>query len=221
MNVNELKEIKLFANFSNLEIKEAINSLKIINKTYLKGEVIFHQGDIINTIGIVLEGSVNIENIDIWGNENILSHIEKYQIFAETYALLKKEPLMVEAVSNETSNILLLNIESINYLNNISDSWKIKLLSNLLEISIQKNLNLSIRSFHTSSKSIRSRVMAYLNTMAIKTNKKEFNIPFNREQLANYLNVERTALSKELSKMQKDNIIKVKKNHFIIVDIDL
>lgn len=221
MNVNELKEIKLFANFSNLEIKEAINSLKIINKTYLKGEVIFHQGDIINTIGIVLEGSVNIENIDIWGNKNILSHIEKYQIFAETYALLKKEPLMVEAVSNETSNILLLNIESINYLNNISDSWKIKLLSNLLEISIQKNLNLSIRSFHTSSKSIRSRVMAYLNTMAIKTNKKEFNIPFNREQLANYLNVERTALSKELSKMQKDNIIKVKKNHFIIVDIDL
>jgi CRP-like cAMP-binding protein len=84
-------------------------------------------------------------------------------------------------------------------------------------ISLQKNLHLSERSFHTSPKTIRERVMAYLNSVALRTGCNEFDIPFDRQQFADYLNLERTALSKELSKMQHDGIIQTWKNHFVLL----
>ena len=86
-----------------------------------------------------------------------------------------------------------------------------------MNISAHKNLHLSWRSFHTSPKSLRGRVMSYLNSVSIQTGKREFDIPFDRQQLADYLNVERTALSKELGKMQKDGYFTVRKNHFVII----
>ena len=79
-----------------------------------------------------------------------------------------------------------------------------------------KNLHLSSRSFHTAPKTIRGRVMAYLNTVSLQEKSTEFDIPFDRQQLADYLNVERTALSKELGKMQNGGLIKTKKSHFIL-----
>ena len=94
--------------------------------------------------------------------------------------------------------------------------WRVKLIGNLLRISSQKNLHLSGRSFHTAPKSIRGRVMAYLNSVSLQKNKIDFDIPFDRQQLADYLNVERSALSRELSNMQQDGLIIVRRNHFEI-----
>ena len=91
-----------------------------------------------------------------------------------------------------------------------------KLTRNLLMISAGKNLHLSNRSFHTAPKMVRVRVMAYLGTVALRKGCNDFDIPFDRQQLADYLNVERTALSKELGKMQADGLIKTKKSHFIL-----
>ena len=81
-------------------------------------------------------------------------------------------------------------------------------------ISSRKNLILSGRSFHTAPKTIRGRVMSYLNAMSLQKGTKEFDIPFDRQQLADYLNLERSALSKELGKMQKEGIISTRKSHF-------
>ena len=97
-----------------------------------------------------------------------------------------------------------------------SGAWATKITANVLMISALKNLHLSGRSFHTAPKTVRGRVMAYLNTVSLQTQSTEFDIPFDRQQFADYLNVERTALSKELGKMQNDGLIKVKKNHFVI-----
>ncbi|MBR2807174.1 MAG: winged helix-turn-helix domain-containing protein, partial [Oscillospiraceae bacterium] len=83
-------------------------------------------------------------------------------------------------------------------------------------ISAHKNLALSGRSFHTAPKTIRGRVMSYLNTVSLQRGSREFDIPFDRQQLADYLNLERSALSKELGKMQRDGLITVRKNHFIL-----
>ena len=98
----------------------------------------------------------------------------------------------------------------------VAASWTFKFTANLLAISSRKNLHLAGRSFHTAPKTVRGRVMAYLNTVSLQTQSREFDIPFDRQQLADYLNVERTALSKELGKMQNDGLIRVKKCHFII-----
>ena len=93
-----------------------------------------------------------------------------------------------------------------------------RLIRNLLTISAQKNLILSRRIFHTSPKSIRGRLLSYLSFQASSQGSSEFTIPFNRQQLADYLSVDRSALSNELGKMQKDGLLKVNKNHFIIRD---
>ena len=96
--------------------------------------------------------------------------------------------------------------------------WTMKLITNLLLISSYKNLLLSGRSFHTSPKTIRGRVMAYLTSVSLQKHSREFDIPFDRQQLADYLNLERSALSKELGKMQKEGILTTRKNHFTIHD---
>ena len=88
--------------------------------------------------------------------------------------------------------------------------------TNLLTISAHKNLHLSGRSFHISPKTVRGRVMAYLNTVSLQKHSKEFDIPFDRQQLADYLNLERTALSKELGRMQKEGLIWTRKSHFVV-----
>jgi CRP-like cAMP-binding protein len=198
------------------EISGALSFLQAQEKQYKKGHVLLHAGDVTERLGLVLEGSVTIESNDAWGNRTILSHVGPGQLFAETYALLEDEPLLVDVVANETCRILFLRVSSAQKLMSASGAWATKITENVLMISAFKNLHLSGRSFHTAPKTVRGRVMAYLNTVSLQTQSTEFDIPFDRQQLADYLNVERTALSKELGKMQSDGLLKVKKNHFVI-----
>ena len=168
-------------------------------------------------MGLVLEGTVRIESNDMWGNRTILSHVGEGQVFAETYDMDKDEPMLVDAVANEKCKILMLRIGSPGSCSQDPSPWRLKLTTNILDVFMRKNLMLAGRSFHTSPKSIRGRVMAYLNSVSLQNGSDEFDIPFDRQQLADYLNVERTALSKELGKMQKDGLITAKKRHFILL----
>ncbi len=217
---NLLLNSVIFRGMSESEIEETLAALSGIEKKYKKGSAILHAGKTTELMGLVLEGSVTIESNDIWGNRTILSHVGKGQSFAETYALLENEPMLVDVTANEDCRILFLRIGSLRQLISSSNSWTQKLVTNLLTISALKNLVLSGRSFHTSPKTIRGRVMAYLNSVSLQKGSREFDIPFDRQQLADYLNLERTALSKELGKMQKDGIISVSRNHFIIYVTD-
>ncbi len=206
----------IFKGMEESEIKEAMSALRATEKSFKKGTAIMRAGSVTDRMGLILEGSVTIESNDIWGNRTILSHVGRGQFFAETYALLKNEAMMVDAVANENCRILFLRTGSLYEQDHADEIWRNKLTSNILAISLQKNLLLSARSFHTSPKTIRGRIMAYLNTVSLKKNSKDFDIPFDRQQLADYLNVERTALSKELGKMRDDGIISFRKNHFAI-----
>ena len=216
MQMDVIQQIALFRGMDEAELAAALSALSAKEKTYEKDETILYAGNVSEHMGLVLEGSVTIESNDVWGNRTILSHIEKGGTFAETYALLEDEPMLVDVIANEKSNILFLRIGSLNLLQQDISPWRVKLIGNLLRISSQKNLHLSGRSFHTAPKSIRGRVMAYLNSVSLKKNKIDFDIPFDRQQLADYLNVERSALSRELSNMQQDGLIIVRRNHFEI-----
>lgn len=216
MDIQNLQKTMIFRDMDENEIKEALTALSGAEKKYKKGSAILHAGRTTECMGLVLDGSVTIESNDMWGNRTILSHVEKGQFFAETYALLENEPMLVDVTANEDCRILFLRIGSLKQLISTRNNWTQKLVTNLLTISAHKNLTLSGRSFHTSPKTIRGRVMAYLNSVSLQKGTKEFDIPFDRQQLADYLNLERTALSKELGKMQKDKIISVNRNHFII-----
>ena len=216
MQMDVIQQVALFRGMDEAELAAALSALSAKEKTYEKDETILYAGNVSEHMGLVLEGSVTIESNDVWGNRTILSHIEKGGTFAETYALLEDEPMLVDVIANEKSNILFLRIGSLNLLQQDISPWRVKLIGNLLRISSQKNLHLSGRSFHTAPKSIRGRVMAYLNSVSLQKNKIDFDIPFDRQQFADYLNVERSALSRELSNMQQDGLIIVRRNHFEI-----
>lgn len=216
MNEDFLQETMLFRDMTPEEINHARKTLYAKEKRFQKEQTLLYAGTTTQSLGLVLAGSVRIESNDMWGNRTILAHVEAGNIFAETYALMPEETLLVDVVASEACEILFLNIGSFPALDIQAERWAAKLTANLLSISMQKNLMFSHRSFHTSPKTIRGRVMAYLSSVSMQKKGSEFNIPFNRQQMADYLNLERSALSKELGKMQRDGIIIVKKNHFII-----
>lgn len=211
-----LADTQIFIGMSEKEIRTALEKLSAIEKKYRKGSRILHAGSTTDEIGLVLEGSVTIENNDLWGNRTILSHVGKGQFFAETYGFLADKPLLVDVLANESCRILFLRIGRLHDFGAKVELWMMKFTTNLLMISTHKNLALSGRSLQTSPKTIRGRVMAYLNSIALQKNRTEFDIPFDRQQMADYLNVERTALSKELGKMKKAGLIDYHKQHFII-----
>ena len=179
--------------------------------------MILAAGETTDRLGLVVSGSVTIENNDLWGNRTILTLVGRNGFFAETYALLDGEPLSVDVIANEPCEIAFYRIRRLMEPSCASQSWASKMLRNLLQIFANKNLGLSRRSFHVSPKSIRGRVLSYLNAVSLKMHTSEFDIPFDRQQLADYLNVERTALSKELGRMRDEGIILFRKNHFIIL----
>ena len=212
MKKDDLTGSLLFRGMNMDEIEEALTALGAREESFQKGRLLLTAGDPTDRMGMVLSGSVTIENNDLWGNTTILSHVGKSQIFAETYALLPKEVLLVDVRANEDCRVLFLFLGRLS--DGVSSSWKEKLIENLLLISAHKNLALSGRSFHTSPKSARGRILSYLNSVSLQKDSAEFDIPFDRQQLADYLNLERTALSKELSRMRKDGILECRKNHF-------
>ena len=215
MNSNDLQNNILFRGMTDSELSECLSALSAQEKTYEKDEIILHSGDRTGRMGLVLLGSVTIESIDPWGSRTILSHVGKGQFFAETYAMLPDEVLLVDVRANETCRILFLRVGDLS--EQPSSGWKTKVLNNILTISLHKNLALSGRSFHTAPKSARGRILAYLSSVSLKMHSREFDIPFDRQQLADYLNLERTNMSKELSKMKKDGLIDFKKSHFRLI----
>lgn len=216
-----MKKIKsqIFNNIDDDEYKDMLLCGFTRTEEYQKDDIIFRMGSEINEFGVVISGKIYIENIDLWGNRMILHEICEGGIFAETYAFCNS-PMMVDVVCMEKCEILFININILLSTNNGHKSWYNKMLYNLFVLSSQKNLAWSNRMFCISSKNIRNRVMNYLSSQAIKTGKNEIIIPFNRQQMADYLNVERSALSKELGKMKKDGLIDYKKNCFYIYNYD-
>ena len=219
MDMQQLQKTMLFREMTDSEIAEALQVLEAHEKRYEKGETLLTAGSVTERMGLVLEGSVTIESNDAWGNRTIISHVGCGQVFAETYALLENEPMLVDVTASEDCRILFLRSGRIQSLKNSPNPWALKYITNLLTISMHKNLILSGRSFHTAPKTIRGRVMAYLNSVSLQRRSREFDIPFDRQQLADYLNLERSALSKELGKMQKEGLIfcrkKQSKNPFL------
>lgn len=207
---------RLFKGMEQIEIKSALDDLDAAYKSYEKGENILHAGDKTDSVCVVVSGSVTIENNDMWGNRTILNIMDVGDFFAETYAVLKNETLLVDAVANEKSEVLFLRIGKL-FGDTNPHPWQNKLVRNLLMISASKNLMLSGRSFHISPKTVRGRIMTYLNSVSLKKHSKMFDIPFDRQQMADYLNLERTALSKELGRMKREGIIDFQKNHFKIL----
>ena len=216
MQIN-LANTRLFRGMEPSDIEEMLGCLHAKEHAFQKGEIIFPEGTATEQIGVVLSGRVIIEMGDVWGNNSVLSSVGAGGIFAEAYACVPGEPLMVNVTAAEDTEVLLLHIGQV-----LEPCAKVcprhlRLLRNLLTLSAGKNLQLS-RRVHTSPKSIRKRLLSYFSECIKRTGSYSFDIPYNRQQLADYLSVERSALSNELSLMQRDGLIRYEKNHFDVME---
>lgn len=214
MDIPFLKSTPLFAHMTENDIEDALHCLNGYQKNYCKNELILAAGESILAMGLVLSGSVTIESNDHWGNRTILAHVPKGQYFGETYACFPDTVLPIDVLASEDCSIAFFEISRLPKHTCHAPQVMHQLTANLLQISLQKNMALSNRSFHTAPKIMREKILSYLNTVSLQKHSTSFEIPFDRQQLADYLNLDRTALSKELSKMRKEGLIDFWKNHF-------
>lgn len=220
MNYSFLSNSVLFNGIQKDEIEHLISCLNGRKKTYTKGKVIYRAGDKVHEIGLVLSGSVNIIVNFYWGGSHIFGHVEKGEIFAENYAAIPNKELICDVIANEDTEVMFLDLSKLLSTCQNCCSFHHRLIHNILRISAQKSLNLSSRMMHTAPKGLRDKLLSYLSEQAIIHGSTHFVIPFDRQQLADYLGVDRSAMSNELSKMQKDGLISYKKNKFVLNEID-
>ena len=192
-----LSQTALFRGCSPRETADMLQCLRAERRVYEKDRVICHAGDTVEALGLVLSGGVNIESVDVWGSRSILG-----------------EPLMVDAVAAQRTEVLFLNTARLLRTCPSACAHHAALIRNLLAVTSQKNLALSRRIFHTSPKTIRGRLLSYLSAQALRENSRSLAIPFDRQQLADYLGVDRSALSAELGRMRAEGLIRFRKNEF-------
>lgn len=213
-----LSNTQLFRGLKEAEITSLLECLHTAKRSYQKGEMILSEGSITENIGIVLSGMAMISCSDIWGNTSILGNVAPGSVFAEVYACIPGQPTLVSVSAVEDTSVLFMNVGRVLAVCTNACPFHTRLVRNLLTVCAHKSLQLSQRIRHTGSKSIRGRLMSYFSECSKHAGSNSFLIPYNRQQLADYLNVDRSTMCNELSKMQKDGIIEYEKNRILLKD---
>ena len=217
MELEKICAAPLFAGMNPEEVSSILQCLQAQKKEYQRGETIFPVGKTIDRIGLVLSGSVMIERDDYWGNRSILTAVGEGEIFGETYACLPAQPADICAVAAQKGEILFLQVGRMLRTCQNACPFHARLIANLLEVSAQKNRQLSLKLDILSKRTTREKLLSYLSSQAVRTGSSSFSIPFNRQQLADFLSVDRSAMTVELGKLKKEGIIDFEKHQFRIL----
>ncbi|MEF9951619.1 MAG: Crp/Fnr family transcriptional regulator [Clostridium sp.] len=214
---NVINKVSLFKSLNDEEIKKALICLNPIVRSYKKGSFIINSGDRVTSFGIILEGSAIVFNEDVLGNRNILSKLKAGSLFGEVFACAKVDSSPVCVLAESDSKVMFIDYHKALFSCSNSCSCHNKIIENMVYIIANKNLHLTRKIEHISKRTIRDKIISYLSTQSIFHKSNNFKIPFNRQELADYLGVDRSALSKELSKMSEEGIVTYTKNHFQIL----
>lgn len=215
--VINLSNIILFNGISEKYYEDVLMCLDAYTRDYEKNEFVYKTGESLRHIGIVLNGAVNVIKEDMNGNVMIINQISENELFGETFSCagVEKIPVSIQAVSDTT--ILFINSKKIIGDGSCMCEYRRILIENMLKILANKNLHQSRKIEHLSKRSTRDKLLSYLHDEVIKKGKKEILIPYNRQELADYLCVDRSALSKELCKLRDEGKIEFSKNWFKIL----
>ena len=214
---NQIKNSPVFFGLSEEELKQILECFNARIKSYGDGELIIRQGDMIKNIYLVLEGTVNVEKDSYWGRRIIVSQLGINDNIALAFVASKNVESSIDAIAVEKTKLLLLSYEKCTTIcQNACTKHKL-LINNLFEILSKENIELLQKIENISQKTIREKLLTYFSNEARKNKSNIFEISFNRQDLADYLNIDRSSMSFELSKMQKDNLIKVDKNKFTLI----
>ncbi len=214
--IDLLSRAPFFENVAKDDIRLALKTLSAAEKSYRKGEIVMQSGVQTRRFGIVLRGKVCIEYADIWGNPAILGTIGPGGNFAVSYACLENEPLPFSVMAQEDGAALFVDAAALMSCAALPCRIHAVLMRNLVAVCARRNLHLAQRALHTAPKTIQGRLMAYLSDCMRAAQSRSVTVPYNRQQLAQYLGVDRSALSGAISKMQKDGILTCHKNTFAL-----
>lgn len=214
-NIDIIGKCALFAGIEPENIAEMLNSMEARVITAAKNQVIISEGEPAKYMGLVLSGGVRIIREDYYGNRSIVAEVEPGELFAETVAAAGAEKMPVSAAASEDSEIMLIDCRRMlccgeKDMNNIQS----RLVRNLLRVVAEKNIILNRKIEIISCRTTREKLMTYLMAEAKRRNSSEFEIPFDRQELADYLGVDRSAMSAEIARMRRDGIIENRKSRF-------
>ena len=182
-----------------------------------KGQAICREGDPATHVGMVLSGAVRLVRDDYYGNRSIVAHIGPAELFGETYACAGVSALPISVVADEDSEVLLMDCRRITTTCSSACAFHSRIIYNLLRLVAVKNLVFDQKIQVTSKRTTREKLMTYLLNQAKLQNSNDFTIPYDRQELADYLEVDRSGLSAEISKLRKEGVLESEKNQFRIL----
>ena len=203
----------LFSGIKRNEIQILLVCLKSQKVSYSKGEMIFRMGEKISRTALLLKGKAHVEWYDYWGKRHIVNAILPGDILGETYAATQGIP-NVNIAADEDSVLLFLDLSSLLHMCSSACPFHARLIDNLFAVLAKRNITLREKLTYITQPTLRDKILTYLSSESIRQPSAYFDIPFDRQQLADFLSSDRSALSKELSKLKKEGLIDFEKNHF-------
>lgn len=211
-----IRSSQLFSGISENELEAVQSCLDTREKSFPKDAFVMRVGDRAESIGLVLSGSLLVIQEDIWGNRNIVSKAGAGQIFAAAYACAPGSVLNVSVVAETPVTVMFINVKRVLNMCPSACEHHGRIIRNLLGELAEKNLRFGEKLSHMGQRTTRAKLMSYLSAVSQRLGKYEFDIPFSRQQLADYLAVERSGLSLELGKMRSEGLLDFHKNHFVL-----
>ena len=209
-----LKKTKLFSGIREDEISLLLSCLGARLYTYKKGEYVIREGEYLNDISILVEGKLHIQKDDYWGNRSILSEISVGETFGEAYVSPESSAMLNDVVALEDSSVIFFDVKRVLTTCSSACRFHAMIVENMFFAISDKNRKLVQKLGHISARTTRGKLISYLSEEAKKQRSSVFTIPFNRQQLADFLSVDRSAMSNELCKMRDEGLLKFDKNRF-------
>lgn len=213
-HINNLGKNPLFKDVTRDETLIMLDCLGAVKKAYEKNQYVLHSESQKEKMGIVLEGSVHLVKEDYWGNRTILSKSGPGELFGESFPWSASQPLPISVIATEATQIIFISYKRLTTTCTRACPYHTRLINNMMEILVERNIQLTEKIDLLVQRSTRDKILSYLSAQALLLNGNSFFIPFDRQELADYLAVERSAMSKELSRMKEEGILDYKKNWF-------
>ncbi len=211
-----IEKCPLFAGIEDNNIEQILSCLSVVIRKAEKNEFIFSAEDCVRSVGLILSGSVHIINEDFWGRKDILSQLGPGELFAESFSCAQEEKLSVSILAVEPTEYMLLDCGKIIRTCSSACVFHSRLISNMLQVMAHKNIRLMQKVEQVSKRTTREKLLSYLSAESKKSGGNSFQIPFNRQELADYLSVDRSAMSSELGRMRDEGLIVYNKNRFTL-----
>ncbi len=209
-----LKRTQMFAGVGDDEISAMLSCLGAKLYNYKKGEYVLRQGERLSDIIVLAEGNLHIQKDDYWGNRSILGQIAVGEMFGEAYVAPESGALLNDVVAIENSTVIFFDVKRIITTCSSACRFHSMVVQNIFYAISKKNRKLVQKLEHMSKRSTREKLISYLSEEAKRHNSSSFTIPFNRQQLADFLSVDRSAMSNELCKMRDEGLLEFEKNRF-------